>query len=144
MKNWYGIVVIGLLLWVMIDSLVRGTEIHWRGVGALWAVIAALFALVVFRTRRETAREFARLNATLPDWVTLGPEGLKFDGPNGATAFQPWGNYKSWRRGKEVILLDRWQGEGFTMLAFSQLSESERHSQLARDFRLASPRYWNS
>ncbi len=126
LKNLYGIAVIGILLWAMIDSLVHRTEGHWRGIGALWAVIAVLFALAVFRTRRETAREFGRLNATLADWVTLGPDGITFDGPNGATAFQPWGNYKGWRPGTQVILVERSQGEGFTMLAFSQLSESER------------------
>jgi hypothetical protein len=77
------------------------------------------------------AKEFSQLNNALPDWLNLVDDGVKVNGPKGATAFQPWNNFNGWREGKRVMLLDL-QAGGFMMLPVANVSESER--ELIRQF----------
>jgi hypothetical protein len=74
------------------------------------------------------AREFSQLNATLPDHLNLTTDGVKIDGPNGASAFLPWRTFKGWREGRRVVLIDLSQGNSVVILPVAQLSEIERLS----------------
>ena len=73
------------------------------------------------------AKEFMQLNVSLPDWINLESNGVKQDGPSGATSFQPWSNFKGWREGKRVIVLNL-KTQGFLMLPVFEISEMERES----------------
>jgi hypothetical protein len=44
----------------------------------------------------------AKRNARRPE-INLTTEGIKLDGPDGATAFLPWHNFKGWREGRQVV-----------------------------------------
>ena len=72
------------------------------------------------------AREFTHFNATQPDWITVSNEGLKFDGPSGATGFQPWTNFKRWREHGRVLVLEQSLGRRFVILPIGELSDVER------------------
>lgn len=128
LRNWYGVTLLGIIVFASIDAIVHGTKVNWRGLGIVWAVIAAIVAWSAYNSKRTIAKENAKLDATLPDWIILTSGGLEFDGPKGATAFQPWANYKAWREKGRVILLDRSEGSGFTMLPIAALSDGERQS----------------
>jgi hypothetical protein len=127
MANWYGAGIVCILLWVTVDGLIHGTKVNWKGIGIVWAILAAIVGWAYYTTRRSTATEFNALSTSLPDWITPANDGLRFDGPNGANAFQPWSGYTRWREGKRVIVLYRTQGNGFTMLPIADLSDADLH-----------------
>ena len=106
-SNWYGVLLLCAVIWATVEGLLGATHPDWRGIGILWAVILGIVGWVFYRTKKGMAKEFSQLNTTLPDWVSLVDDGVKLNGPQGATAFQPWNNYKGWREGKRVMLLDR-------------------------------------
>jgi len=126
LANWYGLALILALIWATISGLLGQTKPNWRAVAMIWVVVAGIVLWVVYRAKRSQARELTELNATLPDQVILTNDGVKCDGPNGATGFLPWRTFKGWREGRRVVLLDQCQGNRFVMLPVSQLSEIER------------------
>lgn len=128
LENWYGMAIICILLWASIGGLMGKIHPNWRLVGPMWAVVAAFVALAIYRTKRRMTGEFTRLNATLPDWIHLANDGLKFEGPGGASAFQSWGDFKGWREGGRVMLVDRVEGHGFVILPVGDVSEAERQA----------------
>lgn len=132
LANWYGVGLLIVVMWGTISGLLGQLKPNWGGIAIVWAVIAAIFAWSFYSTRRAQARDFTRLNATLPDQVNLTNEGVKLDGPNGATSFLPWRIFKGWREGQRVILIDETEGNRFVILPVAQLSEIER--QQARQF----------
>ena len=126
LMNWYGTALTLIVVWATISGLLGYTTPNWPAVALLWAAIAGIVFWVVYRTKRAQARELTQLNATLPDQVILTNEGVKFDGPNGATSFQPWRNFKGWREGRRVVLVDQCEGNVSVVLPVAQLSEIER------------------
>jgi hypothetical protein len=128
MRNWYGVTLLGVITYFSIDGVVRGAKVNWNALGIVWAIVATIFGWAYFSARRAMAKEFTTLNATLPDWITLASDGIRFEGPLGATASQPWANYSRWRERGQVILVDRSEGGGFTILPITALSETERQS----------------
>lgn len=59
-----------------IFAVLGQTKPNWRAMGVVWLVIAGIVTWSVFRTKRESARDLAKLNATLPDqlltlWTNL-------------------------------------------------------------------------
>ena len=125
--NWYGIVLLGFVLWATISGAVGSTKPNWLAVGIIWLVIAAISGWAFYRGKSVSRREYTQLNAGLADWVTFGSDGLTFDGPSGAKSFQPWGTFKGWRSGQRVFLLDRLQ-EGFVILPVADISEPQRQT----------------
>jgi hypothetical protein len=125
--NWYGIILLVTVIWGTIAGLVGTTNPNWLGLGILWVVIIAIAAWAFYSSKRSMAKEFSELSASLPDWITLAEDGIKLNGPNAATSFQPWGNFKGWREGKRVMLLDSQVG-GFLMVPVAELSALERES----------------
>jgi hypothetical protein len=128
LKNWYGLALVLALIWATFSGLLGWTNPNWRNIAIIWAVAIGITLWVVYSTKRTIAREFTRLNATLPDQLSLTTEGLKIDGPNGASAFLPWRTFKGWREGRRVVLIDQSQGNSFVILPVAQLSELERLS----------------
>lgn len=125
--NWYALTILCIILWATIEGLLGMLHPNWRLVGWMWVVLLGLFAWGFYRTKKARAKQFSQLETTLPDWIDLGDDGVKINGPNGAVAFNPWSNFKGLREGKRVMLLDRQKG-GFVMLPVTQLSEMERQS----------------
>jgi hypothetical protein len=125
--NWYGLTLLCIVVWVTVEGLLGWAHPNWRGLGVVWVVILALFAWVFYRTKKAMAKEFSQLNSALPDWVSLVDDGVKLSGPNGASTFQPWSNFKDLREGKRVVLLDM-QAGGFVILPVSELPENQRQS----------------
>lgn len=126
LANWYGTALLIMVVWATISGLLGQIKPNWRAVGWIWAVIGGIVLWAVYNTNRARSREFKQLNATLPDQVSLTSEGLKWDGPNGATGFLPWRNFKGWREGRRVVLVDQREGNRFVMLPLAQLPEIER------------------
>src|ERR1700676_1703492 len=79
LANWYGLSLILALIWATISGLLGWTNPNWRNIAIIWAVAVGIALWVLYRTKRTTAREFAQLNATLPDHLSLTTEGLKID-----------------------------------------------------------------
>jgi hypothetical protein len=128
LANWYGTALILILVWGTISGLMGQTKPNWRAITLVWVVVAGIVLWAVYRTKRARARKLTQLNATLPDQVSLTTEGVKLDGPSGATGFLPWRNFKGWREGSQVVLVDQSQGDRFVILPVQQLSEIERQS----------------
>jgi CDP-diglyceride synthetase len=126
LANWYGTALILALIWATISGFLGQTKPNWRAVAIIWVVVACIVLWAVYRAKRSHVRELTELNATLPDQVSLTNDGVKCDGPNGATGFLPWRTFKGWREGRRVVLVDQCQGNRVVMLPVSQLSEVER------------------
>jgi hypothetical protein len=125
--NWYGLVITSIIIWATIDSFSHPANVNWKGIGILWVVVALIVAWAIYSVNRDNKKEFAQLNTSLPDRITLASDGLTIDGPAGAKGFQPWANFKGWREGKRVVLIDLLRG-GFNILPMGGLSEVERQS----------------
>ena len=128
LANWYGLALILALMWATISGFFGSTNPNWRDIAIMWAVAVGIVLWALYSTKREIAREFTQLNATLPDHLSLTTEGLKIDGPNGASAFLPWRTFKGWREGRRVVLIHQSQGNSAVILPVAQLSEVERLS----------------
>lgn len=128
LANWYGLALILALIWATIPGHIGGTNPNWRFVGISWAVLGGIALWAVYSAKRTTVRELAQLNATLPDHLNLTTDGVKMDGPDGASAFLPWRTFKGWREGSRVVLIDLSQGNNVVILPVAQLSEIERLS----------------
>jgi hypothetical protein len=125
LANWYGVGIICAMLWATISGFLGYTKPNWRAAGLIWLVVASIAGWAVYRAKSAKDLELRQLNASLPDWVTLSDQGVKFDGPNGATAIQPWRNFKGWREAQRVILLEQSDGNQFVILPTGELLEIE-------------------
>ncbi len=130
--NWYGTLLLIAITWGTIAALVDHKRVDWDFVGLMWLVVVGLFVWSYYRVRRSHARAFTKLDAALPDQVILTNDGVKLDGPDGATSFLPWNTFKGFREGQRVILLDRTKVNNPVALPIVRLSENERRS--LRDF----------
>jgi|SRR5579884_1185019 len=123
--NWYGIVLLGAIVGATVAALMGKTHPNWTGLGVLWLVIAAIVVWISYRTKKSSIKGLAALNATRPDWISLEDSGVKTNGPNGATTFQPWSSFKGWRESKRTLLLDM-QNDSFMLLSIAEFPASER------------------
>jgi hypothetical protein len=126
--NWYGTALTLIVIGATISGLLGLTKPNWQAVALIWAVVAGIVLWAVYGTKRAQALELTQLNATLPDQVNLTAEGVRLDGPNGATGFLPWRNFNGWREGGQVVLVHKSQGNRFVILPVPQLSEIDRQS----------------
>ncbi len=126
-KNWYGLLLLGVVLWATVAAAVGATHPNWGGIGAIWLVMAGIVVWAFYSSRKSIQKESARLNGTLPDRVTLDQSGVRLDLPAGATAFHPWQSFDRWREGERVILLDKQDGT-FLMLSVADVPALERES----------------
>jgi hypothetical protein len=124
-RNLYGALFLGALLWATVAGLMKGERLNWRGLGLIWAFLLFLVVFLYFRTRQARAKDISRMAAALPDHITVDAKGLHFDGPNGASGFQPWASYRRWREGKRTVVVEYAAHKGFAMLPVSALSQSE-------------------
>jgi hypothetical protein len=124
--NWYGTALLLIVVWGTIAGILGQITPNWRAIGTIWVVVVGLFLWATYRTKRAWARQLRQLNATLPDQVSITNDGVKLDGPNGATGFLPWRNFKGWREGRRVVLVDQSEGNRAVMLPVAELSEIER------------------
>lgn len=126
-RNWYGILLLCAVAWGTVAGLTGETHPNWAAVAGIWLVLIALSAWSFYRTKRTMHKQFIQANASLPDSITILKDGLRLDGPNGATSFQPWSNFTQCREGKRVMLLQTRYG-GALILPVAKLSEMERES----------------
>jgi hypothetical protein len=126
--NWYGIGLTCVLVWATLAPLLGKSHPNWQALGLLWAVVAGIITWAVYRTKKAMAREYAQLNARLPDTIDLKSDGVKLDGPEGATSFLPWRNFAGWREGHRVILIDQSDNRGFVIVPVVELSDIEKES----------------
>ena len=92
----------------------------------IWFVIVAIGAWSAVSVRRERRADLVRLNATRPETVTLGSEGLTFRPPGGQITIR-WADVKKWRERGRVVCLD---GTGDQVFIFSvaALTGDQRHA----------------
>lgn len=128
MRSFYGIVLVVAVLVGTFSGLQSGIKPHWGTIGTVWAGVAGTIAWVFFRNKRARRQQFSKLNLTLPDQIALADDGVKSDGPDGATSLLPWRSFKGWREGKKVILVDRAQGKNFVILPTAEMHEVERET----------------
>ena len=126
LRNWYGIALLVAVTWGTIAGLLGQTKPNWPALGIVWAVIAGIFGWSFYRAKQGQMRALAKFNAASADQISLANDGVKMNGPNGATRFLPWINFKGWREGSRTVLLDQTQENQFVILPIAQLSEIER------------------
>jgi len=121
-----GLIFVMLRAWRLSLGFLARTPPNLQLVAIIWVVIVGGIPWTIYMVRRGWARELTQLNATRPDQMSLTNDGVKCDGPDGATALVPWRNFKAWREGRRVILVERREGNRFVILPVAQLSEIER------------------
>src|SRR5690349_19837783 len=99
--NWYGILLLCAVAWSTAAGLTGATHPNWIGVAVLCAVLIGIIGLAFYRRKAVIGRQFSRVSAAVPDWITLLKDGVKLDGPGGATSFLPWSNFQGCREGSE-------------------------------------------
>jgi hypothetical protein len=112
--------------WAITANVLARTPSEWQMVAAVWGSVAAVILWALYNQSRTRSRQLAQMNAARPDQMDLTNDGLKCDGPNGATALIPWRNFKGWKEGRRVILVERAEGNRFFVLPVAQLTEMER------------------
>ena len=127
----YGIVLL-FVTWATIVALAHHNRVDADFFGVMGLVVVGLIVWIFYRLKQTRARTLTRLDAALPDQVILTNDGVKSNGPDGATSFLPWNAFKGSREGQRVILLDRGKGITPVALPIGRLSENERRS--LRDF----------
>jgi YcxB-like protein len=125
LRTLYGVGLLVAIGWATVEGLLGRTKPNWQAVSIIWLVIAALFVWSVYSAKQGRAKMLTQLNSVLADQVILANDGVKMDGPNGATRFLPWTNFKGWREGSRTILLDQTQANQFVILPVARLSELE-------------------
>ena len=125
--NLYGLLLLGALLWATLQGFRGKTQPNWTAMAIIWAVIFGLIGWSFYRAKKSMADEFLKMKAGLPDSLSFEDTGVRLQGPNGATGFQPWGNFKGWREGRRVVLLDM-RGGGFLMFSLAEQSGAQRES----------------
>lgn len=126
LSNWYGIALLAAITWGTIAGLLGQIKPNWPAFGIIWAVIAVIFGWSFYRTKRGQTKGLTELNATLPDRISLTNEGVKSDGPNGATSFLPWTSFEGWREGQRVLLIDQTGTKRFVILPITGLPDLDR------------------
>jgi hypothetical protein len=126
LSNLYGLMLIGALLWGTIASAVSGHSAHWRALGVIWLVIAAIFVWAVVSTIRSQKRGFARSNPNLPDRIRLTDVSVETQSAGGRTCTAPWNAFRGWRANGSVILLDLENSDSFIILPTTNLSATDR------------------
>jgi hypothetical protein len=86
-KNWYGVGIICVMTWATISGLTGRTHPNWRGIAVIWLVLAGIVGWVFYSAKKSMAKGSARLNAALPDTLTIDNSGVKLEFPAGPPHF---------------------------------------------------------
>jgi hypothetical protein len=114
-----------LFIMTIIKSF-RQANINWTMISFECLGLATGLLISIYVINRARAQRLSQLNATRPDKISLIDDGVKYDGPNGAISLFPWTNFKGWREGRRIMLIERTQGNKFVILPVASLSEFER------------------
>jgi len=117
---------LGWRTWKFSSVLLSRTPPDWPPVAVLVAVFTCFIPVSVYLRRRTRSQQLTQLNRSRPDQITLTNDGIKCDGPNGATSLVPWRNFKGWRKGRRVVLVERSDGNRYVILPVAPLSDIER------------------
>jgi hypothetical protein len=121
-----GMIYVTVRGWTVTATVLARTPSLWSTAAASWVAVAALILWALYNQNKARSRELVKMNMARPDQMDLTNEGLKCAGPNGAAAMFPWSNFKGWREGRRVILIERNEGNRFVILPVSALSEIDR------------------
>jgi hypothetical protein len=123
---WFRIGTLPLFAWILTTKYSRRAPDGSQAVLIIWVATAAIILLTLYTMKRTRTSQLAKVNAARPDQISLSDEGVKYDGPNGATSLVPWVYFKGWREGRRVVLIDRSDGSRHVVLPVAQLSDAER------------------
>lgn len=118
----YAVIVLAILFESFIRHQHISPQILWTRVLILVIIGGASF----YRYRKGSREAVAKLDASLPDSLTLSAEGVRLEGPNGAQGFQPWVSYSGFREGEHVVLLQRKDLGLYNVLPVSALTQTDR------------------
>jgi hypothetical protein len=140
-KNFYGIVLIALLLvgggYRLVTSLFAPTpDLPHAAVGLLLTAIPiALFWWMRSRDIRTATEMLARINPLI---LTFDADGLHTLEKSGAQNFMPWAGYNAFREGKKVILLRETETQQYRVVS-KQTVPPEAVEQLLSEIRSRLP-----
>lgn len=126
LRNLYGTLLLLAVVWVTISGLLGYIKPNWKALGIVWVVVATIIVWAVFSSKKAQTKGLSKLNEVLPDDISLANDGVKMNGPNGATGFLPWRNFKGWREGQRVVFIDKTEENSSVLLPVAQCSEIER------------------
>ena len=86
-------------------AVYRHEDISWPALTAVWLVIGAFAVWATRKQRAANAVALARLNARLPEFLVVAPDGIRYGAPDNVSANLPWTSFKSWREGRLIFLL---------------------------------------
>jgi hypothetical protein len=99
-------------------------------IGAVASVVPVivLLGLHFHDAHRFRDKHLRQMNATLPDWIIVLPNGVQLEAQDGTILFTPWVRYRTYREGKRVIWLKPIGGQTDVMLPISSLSTTDKQA----------------
>lgn len=100
--NWYGVLLLCVLLYATIKALADHTHANWHALGMMWLIIGAILAGGFYLARFRVGRALAGINRQLTGTFQIAVDGVHGDAESGATSFFPWSTFNAWITGKGV------------------------------------------
>ncbi len=122
------IIYAALVIAILFETFVRHAHVPPALLYSRILILVLIGGASYYRYRKGSREAVANLDASLPDALTLSPQGVRLEGPNGAQGFQPWVNYTGFREGEHVILLQRKEKGLYNVLPISNLGGGEREN----------------
>jgi hypothetical protein len=126
--NAMGLFLVCFIGWFLADRLLHRDFKHWMSIGGIWAAVILVAVLALRQEIKYTKRAPLQIDLATADWITVLPDGLKVDDPDGETTFNLWIGFRSWREGSRVILLERVIGPGVVTIPLSGMSDVEKEN----------------
>lgn len=127
-RQAYALVIAGIVVWQLAGAFTSSRPVNWHNVDLLLAVLAVLLVFSWMRIQRILGSSSARMTQDFPDTIRLESNGIQMSRISGANSFAPWNTFKSWRIGKQVVLLNYAEGKRYLILPVSSLSMPEQQS----------------
>jgi len=122
--NWYGLVLLGILIYATIVALAGFRHANWHALGMLWLIIGSILLIALYLGRSRASRALAGMNRQLAGTFQIAPDGVRGEAESGASSFLPWSTFSAWKRGKVVYALKSQSG-AVTILPLDGLSGDE-------------------
>ncbi|MGH6876846.1 MAG: YcxB family protein [Rhizomicrobium sp.] len=128
LTNAHAVLFLVLAVWATVAAPLDRIHPDWGIIGVVWAAAITVDLGSIYSSRRARPRALMRLNKTRVEKISFDGSGISWSAADGASGFLPWQNFKGWREGKRVMVVDQTQGNRPLFLPIADLSESDRIS----------------
>jgi len=121
LANWYGTLLLVVIIWAEIARLIDGKPVQPSSLGLLLIPVFLIW-LYWYQTQGNLRRAASQLSDTKGS-ASIDGKGISSASSSGATSFVPWSEYSGWKEGRDVFTLTT--EKSFRVLTKRNLSEAE-------------------